>query len=190
MSHYNPFRQDTRTRENTAFITGPAQLEAGQMAPALTRLKYIVEELYNGGVCFFLVGGEPGFDMLAAEYLIRFRDNPPRKKIMVYSVLPCRGWNASWPDCLQHRQERILRLSDRVICVSKEFTEDRGRRNEIMINSSAHCISLCNKKNERVAELVKEALECGVVIHNASSFDVRQLGRGGIRESVPRYCRT
>lgn len=190
MSSFNPGRFETRTRENTAFITGPAQLEAGQMAPALTRLRYIVEELYRKGICFYLVGGELGFDMLAAEHLIRFRDNPPRRKIMIYSVLPCRGWNASWPDCLQQRQERILKLSDRVICVSKQFTEDRARRNEILINSSAHCISLCNKRNERVAETLKEAMECGVVIHNASSFDVRQIGRGSIKESVPRSCRT
>lgn len=189
-SRFKPSWLETRTRENTAFITGLTLLEAGQMAPALTRLNNIVRELYGRGVYFYLVGGELGFDMLAAEYLIRLRDNPPGKDIMIYSVLPCREWNKKWPDCLKTRENRILMRSDRIICTSKKYTEDRKRRNEILINSSGHCICFCNKRNDKVAEVVKEAANCGLKIHNASSFDVRQINGRIVRPDIPRICGT
>lgn len=65
---------------------------------------------------------------------------------------------------------------DKIVYVSKEPSRGaylaRGRH---LVDGSRYCISYCNKPTGGTAFTVKYALERGLTVYNASSFDVNTL---------------
>ena len=65
---------------------------------------------------------------------------------------------------------------DKIVYVSKEPSRGaylaRGRH---LVDGSRYCISYCNKATGGTAFTVKYALERGLTVYNASSFDVNTL---------------
>ena len=115
--------------------------------------------------------------MMAAEYLINLRlHREPQLKII--SVLPYPGWRETedWTDVLRHREDNILRASDKVVYVRPEYEKNvfllRDRK---LVEGSAYCVSYCNRPRTGTAYTVKYALEQGVKVFNASSFNVKDL---------------
>lgn len=162
-------------RSQTCCFTGHRNIGPGDEQKIITRVKYIVQELMTKGVVFFGVGGAVGFDMLVAEYLIDLRDKQG-KKIKIISVLPYPGWTEKWTDDQIRRQERIIKKSDKVVFVSKEYTKDVFLiRDRHLVDHSGYCISYCTRRSGGTAYTVRYAFKQGIEVHNASSWDVRQL---------------
>jgi hypothetical protein len=70
----------------------------------------------------------------------------------------------------------ILRGSDKVVYVRPEYEKNvfllRDRK---LVDGSAYCISYCNRPRTGTAYTVRYALQRGLKVFNASSFDVRSL---------------
>lgn len=76
----------------------------------------------------------------------------------------------------QRHAEKIDKQVDKIVYAAKE--PSRGvylLRDRHLVDCSAYCISYCTRNTGGTAYTVKYALEHGVTVYNASSFDVSAL---------------
>ena len=168
------------TREQqTCCLTGHRVIPPGEEKKIMVRARYIIARLIREkNVRFFGVGGAVGFDMLAAEYLLDLKAHREHQ-LKIISVLPYPAWRETedWTDALRLREERILRACDKVVYVRPEYEKNvfllRDRK---LVDGSAYCVSYCNRPRTGTAYTVKYAMEHGVKVFNASSFNLQDLG--------------
>lgn len=84
-------------REKTCCFTGHRHIPPKEVDGIRERLEAVIKMLYKRGVVYYGAGGALGFDTLAAEAVLRLRDNGfPNLRLIL--VLPCldqtKGWNA------------------------------------------------------------------------------------------------
>lgn len=165
-------------RAETCCFTGHRDIPKCDERKILVRVHNLLGPLLDKGVKYFGVGGAVGFDMLMAEDLLDLRDKD-RKKIRIISVLPYPGYqqDLGWSEEELCRQERIMRRSDKVSYVSETNCKDVYlMRNRKLVDESGYCISYCNRQNGGTAYTVRYAVEQGLQVFNASSWDLSQLG--------------
>jgi len=161
----------------TCCFTGHRDIPLCDEQKIITRVRYLLPPLLNRGVKYFGVGGAVGFDMIAAEYLLYLRDRE-RKRIKIISVLPFPEWRENWTKDQIMRQDAIMRLSDKVTYASNEYSKDAyWIRDKKLVDGSMFCISYCNRRTGGTAKTVRYAIEKGLEVYNASSWDLSQLGR-------------
>lgn len=167
------------TREQqTCCLTGHRVIPPGEEKKIMVRARNILLRLIREqNVRYFGVGGAVGFDMMAAEYLLDLKAHKEHQ-LKIISVLPYPAWRETedWTDELRRREENILRACDKVVYVRPEFeTGVFLLRDRKLVDGSAYCVSYCNRPRTGTAYTVKYALEHGVKVFNASSFDIRSL---------------
>ena len=165
--------------EQTCCLTGHRVIPPGEEKKIMVRARYIILRLIREkNVRFFGVGGAVGFDMLAAEYLLDLKAHREHQ-LRIISVLPYPAWRETedWTDALRLREEHILRACDKVVYVRQEYEKNvfllRDRK---LVDGSAYCVSYCNRPHTGTAYTVKYALDHGVKVFNASSFNLQDLG--------------
>lgn len=170
---------DLSQREQTCCLTGHRVIPPGEEHKIMVRARNILLKLIREkNIRYFGVGGAVGFDMLATEYLLNLRDTH-EKELKIISVLPWPGWRDTedWTDELRLREERILRTSDKVVYASPAREKKVFLlRDRMLVDGSCCCVSYCNRLKTGTAYTVRYALEQGLRVYNASSFDVRVLG--------------
>ena len=164
--------------QQTCCLTGHRVIPPGEEKKIMVRAQNILLRLIREkNVRYFGVGGAVGFDMLAAEYLLELKAHRERQ-IKVISVLPYPAWQETedWTDALRLREDRILRACDKIVYVRPEF-EKRVflLRDQKLVDGSAYCVSYCNRPRTGTAYTVKYAMDHGVKVYNASSFNLRDL---------------
>ena len=162
-------------RGQTCCFTGHQDIPKCDEQKILTRVRYILRPLLYQGVKYFGVGGAVGFDMIVAEFLIDQRDRL-RKDIKIISVLPFPEWREGWPEELVHRQDLIMGRSDKVTFVCP--ARCRGAylmRDRKLVDESTYCISYCHRRSGGTAYTVRYAMQKGLQVFNASSWDLQQL---------------
>lgn len=103
------------------------------------RLDAVLEVCYHKGFRQFLSGGALGFDMLAAEAVLRLQKKHPDACLTL--VLPCSSQSARWTDRQCQRFERLLyRASDVRVLNDAYFDGCMFQRNRSMIEQSSLCI--------------------------------------------------
>ena len=165
--------------EQTCCLTGHRMIPPGEEQKIMVRARNILLRLIREkNVRYFGVGGAVGFDMLAAEYLLKLKAHQEHQ-IRIISVLPYPAWRETtdWNDELRAREEKILTACDKVVYVRQEYEKNvfllRDRK---LVDGSAYCVSYCNRPGTGTAYTVKYALSRGVRVYNASSFSLRSLG--------------
>ncbi len=132
------------SRLHTCCFTGHRDIPP-EILPALaTKLETTVHDLIADGIRYFYAGGALGFDTLAAETVLRLRDQAPQIRLIL--ALPCREQTRGWPAMSVSRYEHILRRANEVIYTSEHYT--RGcmqRRNRFMVDHSAVCVAYCTR---------------------------------------------
>ena len=164
--------------EQTCCLTGHRIIPPGEEKKIMVRAQNIILRLIREkNVRFFGVGGAVGFDMMAAEYLLRLKAHK-EQQLRIISVLPYPAWRETedWTDELRLREDRILRACDKVVYVRPEYEKNvfllRDRK---LVDGSAYCVSYCNRPRTGTAYTVKYALDHGVKVYNASSFNLKDL---------------
>ena len=164
----------TDFKPHTCCFTGHRDIPAGEEAKIRTRLRYRTEKLYNQGYRYFGVGGAIGFDTLAAEWLLDFRES--HHLIRIIGVYPFPGYRLHWTEAQRACAEALDRRLDKITYC--EQTPSRGAflaRDRHLVDCSSACICYCTRAAGGTAYTVKYALEHGLPVYNTSSFDVRQL---------------
>ena len=175
---YSELYRGLSQKEQTCCITGHRIIPPGEEQKVMTRTRYILRDLISQKrVRYFGLGGAVGYDMMVAEYLIWLKAHK-HHQIKIISVLPWPGWRDTkdWTDNLRFREDRILKLCDKVVYVRPEYEKKIFLlRDRALVEGSGYCVSYCNRLRTGTAYTVKYALKRGLEVHNASSFDVKTL---------------
>lgn len=78
----------------TVCFTGHRKMTAGERKLAAERLEETVKSLISEGYCYFMTGGTPGFDTLAAQCVLFMKKQYPHIKLIL--VLPCKTQTGSF----------------------------------------------------------------------------------------------
>ena len=158
---------DLRTRANrphTVCFTGHRALTRAdeETIRSLTRL---LEILYRQGYRDFLCGGALGFDVLAAEYVVRLRDKHPDVRLIF--CLPCADQSSRWKRADCSRYERLLYLSDETRVLSSHYYEGcMQARNSYMVDRSYLCIAYMTRLQGGTLSTVRYAITQDVPVIN------------------------
>lgn len=160
--------------DKTCCFTGHRIIPPGEECKILIRVRHRLIPLIQSGVTYFGVGGALGFDTMMADMLLELKKENSRMRII--EVLPFEGYRAKWTPEQQLHAKNLDRQMDKIVYVSKE--PSRGAylaRDRHLVDGSRYCICYCNKPTGGTAFTVKYALERGLTVYNASSFDVNSL---------------
>ncbi len=155
-------------REKTCCFTGHRKLPTGWDRRKLAQgLEKAIIEKIEKGVRFFGAGGARGFDVLAAQTVLKLKRKYSDIKLIL--VLPCltrtRGWRAADVEEYEH----IKAQADKVVYVSQEYTKDcMFKRNRHLVDSSSVCICYKTKDSGGTAYTVHYAEEQGLEMINVA----------------------
>ena len=140
-------------------------LPKGQADEIAARLVNRILKLASLGVVRFFTGGGLGFDTLAAQAVLRAREQNPVVRLPL--VLPCRDQASKWPAHAVALYESIKAQADEVIYTSE--TSARGyllKRNRYMVDESDYCLTHLSKTSGRTAQTVRYAEKTDHIVIN------------------------
>lgn len=110
------------------------------MRQTAERLRAVIMECYNSGVRFFYVGGAVGFDTIAAEAVLYFREQFP--DIVLTVVVPFPEQDKFFNAESRKKYREILDKADEVVTISNEFSKVAYlMRNDYMVSHSCRVIA-------------------------------------------------
>ena len=122
-------------------------------------LEEVISQLYLCySVRYFGSGGAVGFDILAAEVVLRLAEKYPEIKLIL--VLPCpehdKFWNKTW----KYRLREIKKKTAKIVYTSDYYHENcMYVRNRHLVDHSGWCIAYCRKNEGGTAYTVLYAEE-------------------------------
>ena len=127
-------------RKKTCCFTGHRHIPPEELDGIQERLEAAIKMLYNRGVFYYGAGGALGFDSLAAETVLRLRDNGcPNLRLIL--VLPCRDQTRGWNTEDVARYEEIKRRADKAVYTSQAYTPGcMHKRNRHLVDNSSVCV--------------------------------------------------
>ena len=152
-------------REHTCCITGQQLAPEEDIKALKERLAEVIGQLLEQDVTNFLLGGSPGFELLAGAVLLEKRMRDPRITLTV--ILPHKDATKGWrhEDIVQHG--RFLKQADEVFYTS--YSKEKGcvqQRNRCLVNNSSVCLCYLNRKVGGVWYTVLLSIRKGLKIIN------------------------
>ena len=117
-------------------------------------LEKMIETLVGAGVTTFFFGGAVGFDLLAANCILRFKEKFP--EIVLVACIPCDGQEKYYSAEEKEQYVRALAQSGEVVILSGHYY--RGcmlRRNDYMAERADALIAFCRKNTGGTAYTVR-----------------------------------
>ena len=157
-------------RAKTCCFTGHRSLSHEEKLKVAVRLREIIAVQIKAGVVFYGAGGALGFDTLAAQTVLDMKKEYPQLRLIL--VLPCEDQTRGWRSEDIAVYEDIMRRSDKVVYVSREYTSDcMHRRNRHLVDHSGTCICYLTRSSGGTAYTVDYARKKGLhVINIANDF--------------------
>lgn len=150
-------------RLHACCFTGHRDIPPEILPTLAAKLEAVILELIADDIRYFYAGGALGFDTLAAETVLRLRDQFPQIRLIL--ALPCREQTRGWSTASIKRYEHILHRANEVIYTSEHYT--RGcmqRRNRFMVDHSAVCVAYCTRSTGGSAYTLQYARKSGLRI--------------------------
>ncbi len=132
-------------------------------------LSVLLDNMITQGYTVFRAGGALGFDMLAAETILRKKEDG--RNIRLELLLPCPEQDENWNAANKARYRRILSLAD-----SKEYIADHytpscmHERNRRLVDGSSLCIAYLKHAKGGTAYTCRYAEKLGVKIINLATY--------------------
>lgn len=126
-------------KEKTCCFTGHRKIPPEQLFEITRRTKDKINDLISNGYTCFLTGGALGFDTIAAEAIIEYKNT--NLNVQLILALPCQSQADKWLENDKARYELIKEKADRVLYISNEYT--RGcmfKRNRYLVDNSMVCV--------------------------------------------------
>lgn len=152
-------------KNETCCFTGHRDLPREELPRIQKRLEEELVTLIQQGVKYFGAGGALGFDTLAAQAVIRLREQYPHIRLIL--VLPCREQAAGWPERDERVYEQIKARADKIIYTSQHYC--RGcmhRRNRHLADNSGVCVCYLTKPGGGTRYTVDRCRAQGVRVVN------------------------
>lgn len=155
-------------RAKTCCFTGHRNLIHEEKLKVAVRLREIIEEQIKAGIVFYGAGGARGFDTLAAQTVLKMKKEYPQLRLIL--VLPCEDQTRGWRSEDIAVYEDIMRRSDKVVYVSREYTPDcMHKRNRHLVDHSGTCICYLTRSSGGTAYTVDYARRKGLHIINIAN---------------------
>ncbi len=125
-----------------------------------------IKGLYDEGFRTFLSGGAIGFDLIAAEEVLRFKESHSDVSLVI--VIPFDDHDKKYSDEDKQRYGRVKILSDSVIVINQEGYSLAAyhMRNDFLVNNCNHLIAYSNGHGRGTISTINKALKRGVMVTN------------------------
>lgn len=152
-------------RDMTCCFTGHRQLPTFELDVLEARLERTLRRLIDDGFTYFGAGGAKGFDTLAAQTVLRLREEFPYIRLIL--VLPCENQADGWTAAEKATYESIKSRADKVVYISREYTDDcMLRRNRHLVDNSAVCVAYFLEYGGGTGYTVQYAEKQGIEVIN------------------------
>ena len=130
------------------------------------KVENAVRFCYKNGQRFFYVGGAIGFDTIAAESVLRLKEEFP--DIVLIVVVPFPQQDKLFNSSYRNRYFNILNMADEVITISDSFSNFAYlKRNDYMISHSSQLIAYWDEISlGGTSYTVRKAYEKKLTIYN------------------------
>ena len=151
-------------RTHTVCFTGHRAISKQDDA-ILALLEPLLELLYRQGYRHFLCGGALGFDLAAAERVVKLRLKHPDVRLIF--CLPCADQSVRWRASECRRYERLLYLSDETRVLSPRYYDGCMQvRNAYMVDRSNLCVAFMKRLSGGTLSTVRYAAAQDVPVLN------------------------
>ncbi len=131
-----------------------------QLPVIQAKLASVIQECLHKGFRTFSVGMADGFDMMAAEEVVKLKMLYPH--ITFVAVIPCHNWREFTP-----HEEHIMKQADHIIAVAEKVTtKSYHRRNRYLVDTSSTLICYHDKSPGGTQYTVNYASSQGLEIIN------------------------
>ena len=156
--------------ESTCCFTGHRILSAKECADLRPKLRRSLGDLYVQGVRRFISGAALGFDLLAAEEVLRFRAE--NQDVRLFIAQPCRGQADRWRADDKARYARVLSEANEVICLAPEYRPGcMQARNNWMLEQSSFVLAYRTRLTGGTCATVFDAIRLGKKIRNLAVWE-------------------
>lgn len=127
-------------KNRSVAFTGHRSLPSNKKEEIKGKVSEQIRSLYSMGYRYFFCGMAIGFDMLAAEEVIKLKAE--LKELRIIAVVPYRGQNERWSDFAKQTYNNILQNVDDVEILSETYFNGCFlRRNDFMLSHSSALIA-------------------------------------------------
>lgn len=117
-------------------------------------LENLIEKLIKEGVGVFYDGGARGFDLIAAESVLKLKQKYP---VTLVICVPCYGQEKMYSEQDKARYSAVLKGADEVVYVSENYYKGCFlRRNDYMIERADYLIAYLKEDEGGTAYTVKK----------------------------------
>ena len=149
-------------------FTGHRTVPAEKYIRTMQRLRQNVLKLYTEGYRVFNTGGALGFDTMAAQAVLKLKENFPDVKLHLY--LPHKQQAEKWAPQDRAVYEYIKSISDKVVYSSEGYTPMcMNSRNRALVDNADLCIAYCTDTTGGTVYTVNYALDNGVDVINLAA---------------------
>lgn len=161
----------TGLERSRCFFVGDRGLPAYRIKAIHQRMEETISELVQQGILNFFAGSEPGFEMLAAEAVIRYRMHYPDSGVRLLFIPPERSVLDGRPQAELHKIDALRQTANRVLdpqlYPGLSTLESRRRW---MADHSAACVTYFSHLQDCNSEIIQYARRGGLrVIHLAKA---------------------
>lgn len=122
----------------------------------LKKLEKTITELIEEGYRTFLCGGAIGFDTLAAETVLKLKEQ--NSQIQMIMCIPCLNQDLKFNAAQKQSYALHKSRADRIFCISKDYSREAMLdRNKFMVNSSDAVITYIRRNFGGTAYTVRYA---------------------------------
>lgn len=161
------YMKEDKFKHMTCCFTGHREIPEKDLAGVQARLEQTIIQLYKRGIVYYGAGGALGFDTVAAETVLRLRENYPMLRLIL--VLPCKDQTRNWKEKDVARYGDILQRANKIVYTGETYT--RGcmhTRNRHLVDGSSVCVCYQTKGNGGTAYTVHYAQDHGLHIINVA----------------------
>lgn len=159
------------THEKSCCFTGHRKVPHKDSLWIRQRIRQEVTALNQQGFEIFFAGGAVGFDTIAAQEVLRLREEGlPRLRLVL--ALPYWGQNRTWPSEDSAAYQELIRQADVVIYVSSSYKKGcYFLRDRYMVDNSSLCLCYMkpNTRQGGTAYTVRYARLQGLPVINLAS---------------------
>ena len=128
-------------------------------------LSVAVRELYERGCREFLSGGALGFDILAAEVVLKLKETCSDARLIM--VLPCKEQDKLWNKADKIKYKTVLAAADERVFLCEEYcTGCMHLRNKYLVENSGFCVAYYSHRGGGTEYTVNYARERELEIIN------------------------
>lgn len=156
-------------KSKTCCFTGHRKMNDADILKIIGILEDEIVKLIKDGYQYFGSGGAIGFDTIAAETILKLKNNYPHIKLIL--VLPCERQTRFWNSRDKMRYDTIKSRSDKVVYISREYNpECMYKRNRHLVDYSSMCICYLKESKGGTAYTVHYARKNGLQIRNIANL--------------------